>query len=261
MSTLVAITRAVSPAFANCELTHVERVPIDAKQAAEQHAEYESALEKLGCRIERIPGAPDLPDCVFVEDAAIVLDEVAVLMRPGAESRRGEVPAVAKALISHRPILSIEAPGTMDGGDVMVVGRAIFVGASSRTNLAGIDQLRQIAAPLGYAVRPVSLDGCLHLKSAVTALDDSTLLINPSWVRRDQFRGFAFIEVDETEPSAANIVRVGSHLLYSAAYPRTLHTIQKRGYDVSTLNLSEIAKAEGAVTCCSLIFKPLTPGD
>ena len=169
---------------------------------------------------------------MFAEDAAIVLDEVAILMRPGAEScARGEVPAVAKALIPHRPILSLEAPGTMDGGDVMIAGRAIFVGASSRTNPAGIEQLRQIAEPLGYDVHPVSVSGCLHLKSAVTALDEATLLINPSWVGRDHFRGFAFIEVDEAEPSAANIVRVGPHLLYSAGFPRTLEKLQEHGYD------------------------------
>src|SRR4249919_2094932 len=140
-----AITRGVSPAFADCQLTHLVREPIDFGRAAAQHAAYENALERLGCEVDRIAGSPDLPDCVFVEDAAVVLDEVAVLMRPGAESRRAEVPAVAKALIPYRPILSLEAPGTMDGGDVMVVGRAIFVGASSRTNPAGIDQLREIA--------------------------------------------------------------------------------------------------------------------
>jgi dimethylargininase len=261
MPQFLAITRGVSPAFADCQLTHLVREPIDAERARIQHAEYERALESLGCEINRIAGAPDLPDCVFVEDAAIVLDEVAILMRPGAESRRGEVLAVAKALIPHRPILSLEAPGTMDGGDVMIVGRAIFVGGSSRTNPAGIEQLQRIAEPLGYDVHPVSVGGCLHLKSAVTALDEATLLINPSWVERDHFRGFAFIEVDEAEPTAANIVRVGPHLLYSAGFPRTLEKLQEHGYDVSVVNVSEIAKAEGAVTCCSLIFKPLTPGD
>jgi len=256
-----AITRGVSATFANCELTHRERVPIDIPRATAQHIDYEHALESLGCQVDRIDAAPDLPDCVFVEDAAVVLDEVAILMRPGAESRRGEVQGVARALLPHRPILSLEAPATMDGGDVMVVDRAIFVGASSRTNLAGIEQLRQMVAPLGYALHPVSVSGCLHLKSAVTALDEATLLINPSWTRADQFRGFAFIEVDEAEPAAANIVRAGTHLIYSAGFPRTLAKLQARGYDVTAVDVSEIAKAEGAVTCCSLIFRPLIPGD
>jgi dimethylargininase len=261
MAPFVAITRGVSPSIGRCELTHIEREPIDFDRAAKQHAAYERALESLGCQIERIDAAPDLPDCVFVEDAAVVLDEVAMLMRPGAGSRRAEVQAVARALLPHRPILSLEPPATMDGGDVMVVDRAIFVGASSRTNLAGIEQLRQMVAPLGYALHPVSVSGCLHLKSAVTALDEATLLINPKWARVDEFRGFAFIEVDEAEPTAANIVRVGPHLIYSAAFPRTLARLQEHGYDVTAVDVSEIAKAEGAVTCCSLIFRPLTPGD
>lgn len=253
--TWIAITRGVSEEIEQCELTHQERVPIDFAIATAQHADYERALEQLGCVVERIADAPDLPDCVFIEDAAIVLDEVAIVMRPGAESRRAEVPAVAAALGSHRSVLALEAPGTMDGGDVMLVGRSLFIGASSRTNLAGIDQVRQIVAPFGYALHPVSVRGCLHLKSAVTALDDTTLLVNPAWARADEFRGFALVEVDEAEPSAANIVRVGSCLLYSAAFPRTLETLRRRGYDVTVVDVGEIAKAEGAVTCCSLIFK------
>jgi len=261
MTQFVALTRGVSPAFAQCELTHLERVPIDFARAAEQHAAYERALEDLGCNVDRIAGAPDLPDCVFVEDAAIVLDEVAILMRPGAESRRAEVSDVAEALRPHRPMLVLEAPATMDGGDVMVVGRSVFVGASTRSNLAGIDQLRQMVAPLGYALHPVSVSECLHLKSAVTALDDRTLLINASWVRPEQFRGFEFVEVDASEPAAANIVRIGGHLLYSASFPRTLRKLQDGGYLVTAVDVSEIAKAEGAVTCCSLIFKTIHPGD
>jgi dimethylargininase len=253
--TWIAITRGVSESITRCELTHLERVTIDFPRAVAQHASYERALEELGCKVTRIPSASDLPDCLFVEDAAIVLDEAAVLMRPGAESRRPEVPAVADALVLHRAVLALEKPATMDGGDVMVVGRSVFVGSSSRTNLSGIEQLRQAVAPLGYSLHPVSVSGCLHLKSAVTALDDRTLLINPSWARADQFRGFAFIEVDATEPSAANVVRVGRHLLYSAGFPRTLEKLHDRGYTVTAVDVSEIAKAEGAVTCCSLIFK------
>lgn len=253
MPRLLAITRGVSPDFARCELTHLTRMPIDARLAATQHAAYEQALERLGCAVERIPAGDNMPDSVFIEDAAIVLDEVAILMRPGAGSRRAEVPAVADALRPHRSLLAVEAPGTADGGDVMVVGRAVFVGASSRTNLAGIGQLREIVAPLGYALHPVAVQGCLHLKSAVTALDDETLLINRAWAREDDFRGFALVDVDPSEPTAANVVRVGRRVLHSAAFPRTTERIAKRGYDVTTVDVSEIAKAEGAVTCCSLI--------
>jgi dimethylargininase len=251
----LAITRAVSPDLASCQLTHLPRLPIDAARAAAEHADYERALEHLGCEVHQIPAGENMPDSVFIEDTAIVLDEIAVLMRPGAVTRRAEVPAVAEALRPHRALLALEEPGTMDGGDVLVVGRAIFVGASTRTNLAGIGQLREIVAPLGYALHPAGVGGCLHLKSAVTALDDETILINRAWAREADFQGFALVDVDPAEPSAANIVRVGRRLLYSAAFPRTAERIARRGYDVTTVDVSEIAKAEGAVTCCSLIVE------
>jgi len=251
---LFALTRDVSPAIARCELTHLARVPIDPEKAAAQHAGYERALERLGCRTRRIPAGPDMADSVFIEDVAVVLDEIAIVTRPGSESRRAETAGIADALAPYRPVVVMEPPGTMHRGDVMVVGRAIFVGTSSRTNLAGIDAMRQLAAPLGYALHPVSVRGCLHLKSAVTAIDDQTLLVNRAWARPEDFRGFDVVDVDPAEPSGANIVRVGTRLLYSAAFPRTRERIERRGCDVTAIDVSELAKAEGAVTCCSLIF-------
>ena len=254
MPNLLALTREVSPAFANCELTHLPRVAIDLDKAVAQHAAYERALESLGCTIQRIGTGPDMPDSVFIEDAAVVLDEVAIITRPGAWSRRAETPAVAEALECHRPLVSVQQPATMDGGDVMVVGRSIFVGCSIRTNTAAIEQMRGIVAPLGYSLRPVPVRGCLHLKSAVTALDDNTLLINPAWARADEFHGFTLVAVDPREASGANIVRVKDRLVYSGGYPRTLEHIVRHGFHVTTVDVGEIAKAEGAVTCCSLIF-------
>jgi dimethylargininase len=254
MPRLIAITRDVSPAFANCELTHLARAPIDLNRARAQHDAYERALEGLGCTIQRIGASEDMPDSVFVEDAAVVLDEIAIITRPGAESRRGETSGVARALEAHRPLMTIEAPGTMDGGDVMVVGRSIFVGHSSRTNLAAIEQMRASVAALGYGLHPVSVGGCLHLKSAVTVLDDHTLLINPEWARVEEFRGFDLVPVDSREASGANIVRVNGRLVYAAGYPHTLDALLARGFTVTPVDVSEIAKAEGAVTCCSLIF-------
>jgi dimethylargininase len=251
---LIAITRDVSPAFADCELTHLPRVAIDVGKAAAQHGDYERALQQLGCSIQRIGAGPDMPDSVFVEDAAVVLDEVAIITRPGAVSRRAETAAVADTLGSYRPLMRIEPPGTMDGGDVMVAGRSIFVGCSNRTNIAAVEQMRRMVAPFGYSVHLVSVRGCLHLKSAVTALDDTTLLINPHWARADEFAGFDLVPVDPREPSAANIVRANGKLVYSAGYPRTLDSLLLRGYPVITVDVSELAKAEGAVTCCSLIF-------
>ena len=258
MSELIALTRAVSPAMADCQLTHLPRVPIDIALATKQHDAYERALEALGCDVHRLPSTADTPDAVFVEDMAVVLDEIGVIMRPGATSRRHEIAEVAEWL-KHKILLArIEPPGTMDGGDVLVVGRRIFVGATSRTNAEALDQFRQIVEYFGYTMTVVEVRGCLHLKSAVTAVSDDVLLLNRGWVPDHAFDGFALIDVHPQEPSAANIVRVGNRLLYSAAFPWTLERLKQSTTEVTTVDVSELAKAEGAVTCCSLIMR--TPG-
>jgi len=245
----------VSPAIVNCQLTHLARAPIDVQRARVQHSDYEQALERLGCTVTRLPGGADLPDSVFIEDIAIVFDEVAIITRPGAVSRRAEIAEVAAAVSRHRPVVHVVAPGTIDGGDVLAVGRSVFVGRTSRTNDAGIEQLRTALAPYAYRVRPATVRGCLHLKSAITALDDRTLLANRRWILEEEFADFDLVDVDTAEPMGANIVRVGPNLLYAAAFPRTLDLLQGRGYAAVTIDVSEIAKAEGAVTCCSLIFQ------
>src|SRR5688500_126987 len=169
---LVAITREVSPSLGDCQLTHVARTPIDVVRADAQHRAYQRVLASLGCRVLTLQAEPSMPDAVFVEDVAIVLDEVAVMTRPGAESRRGEGASVAELLSRYRPLRHIEAPGTIDGGDVLRVGRTIFVGQSGRSNAVGIAQLQTVVAEFGYRVQPVPIRGCLHLKSAVTAVRD-----------------------------------------------------------------------------------------
>jgi len=249
------LTRRVSDAIGRCELTHLDRQSIDLSRARAQHCEYERALERLGCRIEPLVDASDLPDAVFIEDAAIVVDELAVVTRPGASSRRPEIAAVASALDRYRVVRRIEAPGTVDGGDVLVIGKSVFVGRSSRTNDDGIHQLRNILSPFGYDVCAVQVDGCLHLKSAATSLSVDKLLVNPSWVSLDAFARFDFVEIDPVEPLAANIVRVGEGFVYPAAFPRTLERLERGGFRVVTVDVSELAKAEGAVTCCSIIFR------
>src|SRR5262249_8065631 len=153
------------------ELTYLERQPIDVEKARVQHEQYERLLEKAAhCTVVRAQAAHDLPDAVFVEDTAVVLDEVAVIMRPGAASRRGETQAVADVLSDFRELRRIEAPGTVDGGDVLFCGRRAFVGRTSRTNDEGIGQMQRILAPFGYSVHAVTVSGCLHLKSAATVL-------------------------------------------------------------------------------------------
>jgi dimethylargininase len=251
---LVAITRAVSPAIVRCELTHVARQPIDVGLAEAQHAEYERRLGELGCRVERLPAEPDLPDSVFVEDVAIVLDEAAVLTRPGAVSRRPEVPSVAEALSRYRPLARIEPPATLDGGDVLRIGRTLFVGRSTRTDSDGVEQLRRIVRPFGYDVRPVEVGRRLHLKSAVSLVGEGLVLVDPDGIDTSAFDAFERIAVDPAEPHAANALRVGEAVVQPAAYPRTRERLERRGVRVVPVDVSEILRAEGGVTCCSLVF-------
>ena len=250
-----AITRDVSPALADCQLSFVERDPIDVARARVQHAAYCAALQALGCDVIALPADPAFPESVFVEDVALAFDEVAIATRPGADSRRDEGVAVLDVLGSVRRIVRIEAPGTLDGGDVLRIGRRVFVGASARSNDAGHRQLRDLLAPHGYTVEVVAMRDCLHLKSAVTQVDEGTVLINPAWVDVAPFAGYACIEVDPTEEHAANALRVGHALVYPDCFPRTLERLREAGIKVSTVDVSELQKAEGAVTCCSILLR------
>lgn len=252
--TRIAITRAVSRALERCELTHLERRAIDLDLARAQHAAYERALRDAGCDIHALPEEPDFPDSVFVEDTVIVLDEVAVLTRPGAASRRGEVGSMAVALAPFRKLLRISAPATLDGGDVLRLGHTLHVGASARSNADAVVQLTGLLAPYGYRVQAVPLHGCLHLKSAVTQVASDVLLLNPAWVDADQFPGYHTIAVDPGEPFAANAVWAGDRLLYSASFPHTAARLRQAGIDVRTVDMTETEKAEGGVTCCSVLL-------
>jgi dimethylargininase len=251
---MVALVREVSAAIDRCELTHLSREPIDLLLARAQHESYGRRLAEAGCRVECLAAGADMPDSVFIEDIAVVLDEIAVIARPGAASRRSETSGVAEALRRYRPLHPIESPGTLDGGDVLRVGRYVFVGRSRRTNQAGIDQLCRLLTPYGYDVVPVDVRACLHLKSAVTAVGADLLLINRTWLPAEPFSGFDAVEVHPGEPAAANALRVGDRIVYPSAFPRTLERLERRGLSVRTVDASEVAKAEGAVTCCSLIF-------
>jgi dimethylargininase len=252
---MYAVIRPVSPAMARCELTHLARSPIDVVVAEQQHALYVRTLASLGCRLVELAAEPDLPDSVFVEDTAVVLDEIAVLARPGAVSRQPEVASVAAALARWRPCTRIEAPGTLDGGDVMRIGRDLYVGESGRTNAAGIAQLASAIARFGYRTVGVPLRGCLHLKSAVTCVGADTLLINDAWVDRSLWPGKQFIAVAADEPHAANSLLVGDTLIHAASAPRTRARLEAAGLRVVALDVSEIEKAEGGVTCCSVLFE------
>jgi dimethylargininase len=255
---LIAFTRDVSDRFAECELTHLAREPIDLARARAQHAAYEAALRACGCEVRRLGALHQQPDAVFVEDTALVLDELAVITRPGAKSRRPETDSVAAALGPLRPLRFLEEPATLDGGDLLVLGRRVFVGLTTRSNAAAVAQLGEWLEPLGYAVRGVAVSGALHLKSAVTPLEAGTLLVNPAWVDSAVFGEPVVVEVHPAEPQAANALALGRRAILPAAFPRTAGRVAALGLEVVPVEVGELAKAEGGVTCCSLIVPAQT---
>lgn len=236
-------------------LTHVPREPISVDAARTQHRSYERLLHALGCSIIMLPEQPDLPDAVFVEDTAIILPELAIITRPGAPSRRPETPSVASALAPYRRLAQIQAPGTIDGGDVLVAGKTLFVGESLRSNSDAVEQVSRLLHPLGYKVRTVPITGCLHLKSAATFCRPDLLVVNPAWVDPALLGNGPCVEVDPAEPRAANALLLNGGIIYPEAFPQTRERLRTRGVTVHEIDLSELAKAEGAVTCCSLIFE------
>lgn len=250
----IAITREVSSRFNECELTHIERAPINIDVARRQHREYVEALKQLGCQIVELPEERDLPDSVFVEDVAFILDEVAVITRPGADSRKPERESIIRALSPYRALVHVTEPATVDGGDVLVLGKNIYVGKSTRSNPAAIEQIQNLLDGYGYKVIGAKMTDCLHLKTAVTRVDDKTLLINKNWVSPDYFTGYDLIEVHPSEPFAANCLPVNGQIIYPTAFPKTRANLEARGYKIQAVTVDELAKAEGAVTCCSLII-------
>jgi dimethylargininase len=251
---LTAITRELNAAIGTCELTFLPRAGIDVDLALQQHRDYEEALTTLGCHIVRLSTETGLADSVFIEDTAVILEEIAVMCRPGVASRRAEVAKVERTLRKFCELRWIESPGTLDGGDVLVAGKAIFAGLSTRSNESGIGQLRKIVADYGYSVTPVVTTHCLHLKSAVSIIAPGMLLINPDWIDGSVFEDYERVTVDRDEAHAANALRIDQELIYPSAFPRTRDKLIVNGFDVTEVDVSELQKAEGAVTCCSLIL-------
>jgi len=255
MSIGIAYTRALSPRLAECELSHLNRVPIDLGRAEAQHADYEAALAEAGFEVKHLPALPDAPDGVFVEDTALILGRHAVITRPGAESRAGETASTAEALAEAFTVHRLAA-GTLDGGDVLRIGRTLYVGRGARTSDEGIAALAGTAGPLGFAVVPVEAGGCLHLKTAATfagpdSAGNPVLVYHPDWVSPDLFAGVEPVAV--AEPDAANVLRAGDRLFVSSQAPRAAEMLAGRGFEVVLLDVSELHKAEAGLTCCSLL--------
>jgi len=251
---LTAITRVVSPGIVHCELTFVARQPIDLARAVQQHGAYQRLLENFGAQVISLPAEPQLPDSMFVEDPAIVLDELAIIFPLGTETRRPEAATIAHVLAKFRQLACVELPAQVEGGDILRIGRRLFAGQSSRTNAEGIRQLASITAPFGYEVVSVPVTGCLHLKSAVTYIGRNTLLANRAWFDTEPLAGFEWIDVAPDESHAANALALGDTVIFPASFPRTRDRLEARGFHVTPIDISELQKAESGLTCSSLLF-------
>ena len=251
---LTAITREVSASINDCELSFHTRQLIDVAIASAQHKAYQDCLAELGVEIVSLPAQPELPDAVFVEDAAVVVDEVAVISIMGAPSRRPEAGTLIDTLSRYRPIKFLVEPATLDGGDVLRAGRFVFVGLSQRTNRKACSQLSDLLGGYGYQVQSVEVRDCLHLKSACSYIGSDTMLVNRSWIDTERLRGFELIDVPKEEPAAANALLVEDVVIIPASFPKTRALLEERGFRLRTIDLSELQKAEAGVTCGSLIF-------
>jgi dimethylargininase len=251
---LTAITRAVSPALVKCELSFIPRQPINLEIAQQQHHAYEKILGQLGARVISLPAEPALPDSMFVEDPALVLEELAVVFPLGTETRRREAATIAAALAPFRKLAHVELPGIIEGGDILRIDRKLYVGLTARTNVEGISQLAGIVAPHGYEVIAVPVTGCLHLKSAVTALDNHTLVANRAWFESSLMKNYVWVDVDPAEPHAGNALAISDTVMFPASFPRTRARIEARGFQVMPIDISELQKAESGLTCSSLLF-------
>lgn len=256
----IALTHIVSPNIHQCELSFRDRIPINYEIAVQQHKNYSDKLTLFGLRVIELDVNKELPDSTFVEDMAVIVDEIAVLTSPGAKSRRAEVAGIGNELEKYRKLAAIRLPATLDGGDVLQIGRTIFVGQSKRTNELGFTSLKKILEPFGYYVIPVVLKNCLHLKSACTALDEKTVIVNPDWLDVQSLMDFRMIEVDVKEPDAANTLKIHDTILMQAGFPKTINRVIKSGYLVETIDISELRKAEAGLTCSSIIFQDVEKG-
>jgi len=254
-----AIVRQPAATLAtHCEVTHIERTPIDLDRIVAQHADYVAALRAAGCAVEVLPSLPAHPDSVFVEDAVVVVEDLAILTRPGAASRLDEPAYLRPALASFGlRIAALSAPAVLDGGDVLRIGNRLYVGQGTRTNAEGIRQIGALLAPRGCEVLAVPLGPSLHLKTAVTALDAETVLCNRAWIDPWCFGSMRVLKVDPAEPFAADVLRLRDRLIVNDAFPATRRRVEAharaRGIDVLGVDIGEFGKAEAGLSCLSVL--------
>jgi dimethylargininase len=253
-----ALTRRVSPSIGDCQLTFVSRQRIDYAKACAQQQNYERLLKDLGYNVISMQPQAKLPDAVFVEDCAVVLDELAVMGRPARESRRDEVHSVAQVLAQYRLVEFLEA-GTIEGGDVISNGKTLYVGISTRTEARGASQLQEVVSRYGYEVKTVAVPGCLHLSTAASFLKEDLVLVNPEWVDTTAFRNYKIVPIIRSEPWAANVLMLDETVVAPESCPETCAMLRELGFHVLTVDISELQKAEGGITCMSLVFDAEVP--
>ncbi len=249
-----ALIRPVSDTFDQA-LVRDGRPSIDVGLARAQHDRYRTHLEVAGYHIEEVPTDPEYPDCVFIEDTAVVIGSTAVITRPGADSRRGETGPVAAALRSHFQLVEIQAPATIDGGDVFIMNDVVYVGRSERTNEHGVGQLREVAADQGLDLVPVDLDGALHLKSAVLPVDQETVVVAPDTVDEAALKNLRVVYEAPSERLRFSALPLrDGRLLVTASSPQTAALLETLGHDVVPIDVSQIQLADGGLTCMSILF-------
>jgi dimethylargininase len=224
----------------------------DYQRLLAQHEAYRSAFHDLGIDTVLLPAEPAYPDSYFVEDAAVVLPEVAIITRPGADSRRGEAALIEPVVARYRPLERIDPPGALEGGDVLVVGKQIFVGLSERSNRAGFDQFAGIVSRCGYACTPINVQAGLHLKSSLNALSEDTLLVSEDFAGLECLASYRRVVVHADESYACNVLRINKRLLIPAGFPGVKQELESLGFHLIELDMSEVQKMDGGLTCLSL---------
>lgn len=248
-----AIVRGVPDSYSRCERPPSLCDPIDVHLARKQHRAYCEALARLGLEVIDIPPDETFPDCCFVEDAAVIAGPTAIITRMGAASRRGEEVRVREVLETRMTVREVRPPATVDGGDVLVIGRNIYVGVGGRTNEAAVQEVAALVDP-GYRVLAMPFEGVLHLKSACTYVGGGYMLIRPGHFDPGVLGEYGFIEVTEEEAYAANCLSVNGSVLISSGYPQVKRAIQAKGFETLELEMSEFRKGQGSLTCLSKVF-------
>jgi len=251
----IALTRGISAAIDRCEVSFIDRAPIDVQKMKQQHRAYEDMLRSMGYEVVQIPADDSCPDCCFIEDTALVLDEIAVITYPGSEARRGEVPGVVPTIEKYRKTVRIEPPATLEGGDVLRIGRNLYVGLTQRTNAQGVESLRSLVKPYGYTVTGVPTPGALHMKSVCTAADDRTIVADPTRMDASVFKDYDVVEIPPDEWMGGDLLPINGTVCMIEGFPKLKTALEARGLEVRTQNMSEFLKAEAGLTCLSLLFE------